>query len=104
MTRYPLYFVAGDDETRVFKYLDSDGVPVSLVGFTATWSSTIGDLTASVSGTVDGLNGKVTVSVDHTKTAALGVAGTEGSYELVVTSGGGLEATIASGPLVMFTP
>jgi len=104
MTRYPLYFKPGDDETRVFKYLDAAGATIVLNGYTASFSAKVGSLTYSVSGTVDGPNGKVSVTVPKTNTSALGVAGDIGYYELRVTSGGGSVTTIATGPLIMTTP
>src|SRR5882757_9927913 len=101
MTRYALYFKPGDDETRVFKYLDSTGAVVVLTGYTASWVGTVGATVITISGTVDGPNGKVTVVVPHANTTSLGVAGKFGDYTLKVTSGGGAITTIATGPLLM---
>jgi len=102
MTRYPLYFEPGDDESRVFKYLDSDGAVIPLTGYTAVWTGTVGNTTVNVSGVIDGVLGKVTVNVSDANTTALGAAGSIGEYKLKVTSSGGIDTTIASGPLVIF--
>lgn len=101
MTRYPLYFSPGDDETRVFKYLDAAGAVVPLTGFTALWTGVIGTVTLPIVGTVDGVNGKVTVALSDAQTTNLGTGGKNGHYYLAVTSSGGLTTTIAHGPLVM---
>jgi len=104
VTRYPLYMKAGDDETRVFKYLDFQGVTIVLTGFTASWIGTVGSTTVTVTGTVDGPNGRVTVVVPHANTTSLQAAGDIGYYKLKVTSGGGAVTTIAGGPLIMTSP
>lgn len=101
MTRYPLYFNPGDDEIRVFKYLDAASVVVPLTGYTAQWTGTVGDQTVNVTGTVDGANGKVTVELSSAQTTTLSTGGTNGHYEVVVTSSGGKPTTIVHGPLVM---
>jgi len=100
-TRVSLYLRPGDDETRLFKYLDSAGVVVPLTGFTASWVGTVGATTVTITGSVDGVNGKVTVTVPKASTTSLGTAGSNGHYNLTVTSAGGLVTSIAHGPLVM---
>lgn len=98
-TRYPLYFKPGDDETRVFQYFDSAGAVVVITSYTASCVATVEGTAITVTGTVDGPNGKVTVSFTHTQTTSLGASGSHGSYELKITSPGGLITTIAEGPL-----
>jgi len=58
----------------------------------------------SVVGSVDGVNGKVNVFVSHVQTTALSTGGSDGFYEVIITSSGGLITTIAEGPLVFLTP
>jgi len=100
-TRVALYFHPGDDETRVFKYLDSTGTVVNLTGYTAIFSAVVGSVLYSTSGTVNGAAGTVSVLVPDTQTTLLGNEGWNGSYEVTVTSSGGVDTTIAEGPLVL---
>ena len=102
-TRVPLYFNSGDDETRTFQYLNGS-TPVNITGYTAAWSAYVGDQTVSVVGSVDGVNGKVNVFVSHVQTTALSTGGSDGFYEVIITSSGGLITTIAEGPLTFLTP
>ncbi len=102
-TRVPLYFNSGDDETRTFQYL-SGSTPVNITGYTAVFNAFVGDQNITCVGSVDGVNGKVNVSVTHTQTTALSTGGESGFYEVIITSSGGSIKTIAEGPLVFLTP
>jgi hypothetical protein len=99
MTRNPLYFFPGDDETRSFEYLDDDsGAVVSLSGYTATCTATVGSKTFTVTCTVNEDDGLVTATFSSAQTTSLG-GETEkiGNYEVTATSAGGKKTTIAAG-------
>ena len=101
MTRTSLYLKPGDDETRVFQYVDSSGNVVDITGYTAVWTGVVGSTTVTETGTVSGSEGKVSVTVADTDTTSLGTAGVIGYYDLKITSSGGVDTTIATGAIVM---
>lgn len=95
---YTWRLVRGDDSTRVFEYQDSAGDPIDLTGYTAELTYDVGSVAGSIVGTVEGVAGKVTVSLSDTLTTTfLG----NGEFRLKLTSGGGLKYTLAYGPLVV---
>jgi len=101
-TRAPLYIEGGDDPTRVFQYKDSSGVVVNITGFTTSLVVTVGAVTYTVAGAVDGVNGKCTFTLTDVQTAALKVAGSHGHYKVKILSPSSVDTTIAKGPLSVF--
>lgn len=97
-TVYNWNLVAGDDSTRTFEYRDSDDVTVDLTGYTAVCTYDVGTVSGSVTGSVDGPNGTVTITLDTTLTSTfLG----NGEYKVKLTSGGGRTNTLVYGDLVV---
>jgi hypothetical protein len=95
---YTWRIVAGDDSTRVFEYLDSDEAPINLTGYTAVCLVDVGPVTASVSGSIEALTGKVTVTLEAALTETFRG---NGEFRLKLTSGGGQVNTLVYGPLVV---
>lgn len=74
MARSRLLIEAGDTLRKVVNWQDSDEDPVDLTGYTVTVNITVGEivynLTSGSGLTIDAPNGKVTVVLSDTQTAA----------------------------------
>lgn len=72
--RHKLYVEAGTTVTRQFEYLDNDGEPFDLVGYTAKMQireTASGDLALEVTPTIDVETGQVAIELSAAQTSTL---------------------------------
>lgn len=95
---YTWRLVSGDDSTRVFEYRDSDDQPIDLTGYTASLWYDVGATQGNITGTIEEVAGKVTVTLPDEVTVLFKG---NGEFRLRLTSSGGLKYTLVYGPLVV---
>lgn len=94
VTQYLWEVVRGDDSSRDFIYKDSTGTVINLTGYTANLEVTRAGVTSTIAGTIDGVNGKISIVIPNATTATWS---SNPSYKLRVISPGALKTTILAG-------
>jgi hypothetical protein len=94
VAQYLWQLVRGDDSARDFIYKDAAGTVINLTGYTASLEVTRAGVISNITGTIDGPNGKISITIPNATTATWS---SNPSYKLRIISGGSIKTTILAG-------